>query len=64
MRRIEQTAEVREIVELTGQEIQLIVRALTYVASPDGSELSMAEVQLLAAFEELMDNNGLETLDE
>jgi hypothetical protein len=64
MRVIPQTQpEVRETVELTGQEIQLIRRALEKAAPPEDVMLQAAEIRLLTAFEELQMNNDLEWLE-
>jgi hypothetical protein len=63
MRVIPRTPEVRETVELTGQEIQLIQRALNFVESPASQALATAEIRLLGVFEELVSNNDLEWLN-
>lgn len=63
MRRIEQTTEVRETVELTGQDIQLIVRALRTSPSPESPALVDAELNLLTDMEELLYNNDLSDID-
>lgn len=60
----ENDREFKVNVELTGREVQLIQRALQFVDAPIDSTLKAAEIELVGEFESILDDEGLDYLEQ